>query len=161
MELFPIFWESTKLIFGMDVQVHTPTSKGRVFPWSMSLPACAVPWIFDLSHFDGYKVKLKVILIYIFLMTKGIEQLFNCFSAIKDLLIENPFFSSIPHFLIGCFSLLICNLWHSLYMLDISPVRYRVGKDHFPFSRLLFMSRWWCPWPCKSFQFHEISFINF
>jgi hypothetical protein len=55
-------------------------------------------------------------------MTKDIEHFFKCFSAIQNSSsFENSLFSSVPHFLIGSFGLLISFL-SSLYTLDISPL---------------------------------------
>jgi hypothetical protein len=55
VELFPFFWENTRLIPTVVLQVCNPTSNG--FPVFTSLPAYAVTWIFDLTHFDWYKVE--------------------------------------------------------------------------------------------------------
>jgi hypothetical protein len=55
------------------VQVCTPTRSVRVFPCSTSSPICAVPWVFHLSHSDGYKVESQ----NISLITKEIEHFFN------------------------------------------------------------------------------------
>ena len=43
------------------------------------------------------------------LVTKDIEHFSKCFSAIRDSSVENSLFSSVPHFLIGLFGLLVSN----------------------------------------------------
>jgi hypothetical protein len=46
-------------------------------------------------------------------MTKDVEHFFRCFSAIQDSFVENSLFSSVPHFLIGLFGLLVSNFLSS------------------------------------------------
>jgi hypothetical protein len=55
-------------------------------------------------------------------MTKGTEHFPKCFSAIKELSVENSLFSSLPYFYSGLFGLLMCNFLSSLCILDISPL---------------------------------------
>jgi hypothetical protein len=47
-----------------------------------------------------------VILICISLMFKDVELFFRCFSAFQYSSVENPLFSSVPHFIIGLFGFL-------------------------------------------------------
>ena len=54
-----------------------------------------------------------VILICISLMTKDVEHFFRCFSAIQDSFVENSLLSSVPHFLIRLFGLLVSNFLSS------------------------------------------------
>ena len=94
-------------------------------------------------------------------MTKDFEHFFKCFLAIRDSSVENSLFSSVPHFLIGFFGLLVSGFLSTLYILDISPpVRCRIGEDLFLFHRLPF-------YPIDSVlsltevcQFHKVPFIN-
>ena len=54
------------------------------------------PEFFILPILTG--VNLPVVLICIFLMTKDVEHVFWCFSAILYSSVENSLFSSVPHF---------------------------------------------------------------
>ena len=64
----------------------------------------------------GVRRNLRGILIFISLVAKNIEHIF------RDLSVENFLFSSVPHFVIGLFELLVFNSLSSLYILDISPL---------------------------------------
>ena len=68
-------------------------------PFSTSLPACAVPLVFDLSHPDWFKVES----LGCFDLHFSDEYYFKSFSDIQDSSVENSLFSSLPHFLIGVF----------------------------------------------------------
>ena len=70
----------------------------------------------------GVRWTLKVVLIFISLMTKDFEHFFKCFSALWDYSVVNSRFSSIPHFLTGLFGFLETSYLSSLYILDISPL---------------------------------------
>ena len=68
----------------------------------------------------GVRWNLKVVLIFISLLTKDVEHFFRCFSAIWYSSVENYLFSSVPHFLIGLFGSLESTFLSSLYILGIS-----------------------------------------
>jgi hypothetical protein len=87
-----------------------------------SSPTCVITWSLYLSHFNWCKVDLRFILIWISLITKDFEYFFRCFSAIQSSSVMNSWFSSIPHFMILLFSILVFNFWNSLHMLDISSL---------------------------------------
>ena len=55
-------------------------------------------------------------------MTKDVEHIFRYFSTIRDSSVENSWFNSAPHILIGLFVPLESNFLSSLYILDISPL---------------------------------------
>jgi hypothetical protein len=55
-------------------------------------------------------------------MTKDVEHLFRCFSAIGVCSVENFLFSSVSQFFIGLFCSLVSNFLISLYIFDISPL---------------------------------------
>ena len=93
--------------------LHSPSS-GWVFYLLSS--ACAVLWVFNLSHSDWCEV------ICIFLMTKDFEHFFKCFLAIGDSSVEKSLFSSVPNFLIWLFGVLPYSFLSSLHILDISPL---------------------------------------
>ena len=57
------------------------------------------PEILILAILTGVRWNLRVVLICISLMTKDVEHLFRCFSAIQYSSVENFLFSSVPHFL--------------------------------------------------------------
>jgi len=80
------------------------------------------PEFLILAILNGVRWNLRVILIYMFLMTKDVEHFFRCFSAIQVSSVEKSLFSSVPHFLIGLFGSLESNFLSSLYILDINPL---------------------------------------
>jgi hypothetical protein len=55
-------------------------------------------------------------------MTKDVKHFFRCFLAIRDSLVKNSLFSSVPHFKVELFSCLESSFYSSLYILDISPL---------------------------------------
>ena len=55
-------------------------------------------------------------------MTKDVEHLFRCFSALQVSSVENLLFSSVPHILVGLFGSLESKFLSSLYILDICPI---------------------------------------
>jgi len=61
---------------------------------------------------------LRVVLIYISLMTKDAEHFFRCFSDFPYSSAENSLFSSVPPYLIGLFGSLEPNFLSSLYILS-------------------------------------------
>ena len=65
--------------------------------------------IFILTILTAVRGDLIIVLICISLMPKDFEHLFKCLSAIRDALGENSLFSSVTHFLIGSFGLLVSN----------------------------------------------------
>jgi hypothetical protein len=88
VELFPIFWETARLISRVVVRVCTTTSKGGVFPLLHILPSMNHHFLI-LAILMGIKWNLRVILICISRMTKDIERFFKCFSTIRDFSVEN------------------------------------------------------------------------
>jgi hypothetical protein len=56
------------------------------------------PEILILAILTGVRWNLRVVFIYISLMTKDVEHLFRCFSAIPYSSVENSLFRSVPHF---------------------------------------------------------------
>jgi hypothetical protein len=73
---------------------------------------------------------LRVVLIYISLMTKDVEHFVRCFSATRYSSVKNSLFSFIPHFFkISLFVFLESNfmryiyiyMYVCMYVLDISP----------------------------------------
>ena len=78
------------------------------------------PEFLILAIMPAVRWNLKVILIYISLMTKDTEQFFRCFWALRVFSVKNSLFNSVPQFLIGLFHSLESNFLSSLYILDIS-----------------------------------------
>jgi hypothetical protein len=56
------------------------------------------PQFFILAILTAVRWNLWIVLICISLMTKDFEHFFKCFSAIRDSLVENSLFGSVPHF---------------------------------------------------------------
>jgi hypothetical protein len=56
------------------------------------------PEYFILAILIGVRWNFRVVFICISLMTKYVEHLFRCFSAIQYSSFENSLFSSLPHF---------------------------------------------------------------
>jgi len=71
-----------------------------------------------LAILTAVRTNIRVVLIYISLMTKYVEH----FSAIWHSSAVNSLFSSEPQFLIWLFVSLQSNFMNSLYILDISPL---------------------------------------
>jgi hypothetical protein len=75
-----------------------------------------------LAILIGVRRNLRVILIFISLMTKDTKHFFRCLLATQGSSVKNPLFSSVPHYLIGLFGSLESNFSYSLYILDILPL---------------------------------------
>jgi len=63
-------------------------------------------------------------------MTKDVEHFSQCFSGTRDSSVENFLFSSVLHFSVGFFGLL-------MHFRCQPSIRYGVSEIFFPFSRLL------------------------
>jgi hypothetical protein len=76
----------------------------------------------NLAILTGVRWNLRVVLIWISLMTKDVELFFRCFLAIQYSSVENSLFSYVPQFLIELFDSQKSNLLSYLYILNISPL---------------------------------------
>jgi hypothetical protein len=56
------------------------------------------PEVWILAILTGVRENLRVVLIFISLMTKDVEHFFRCFSATRVSSVENSLFSSVHHF---------------------------------------------------------------
>ena len=95
------FWgKITRLICCVVVLAGNLNSNGRVFLFLHIVTSicCHLYLFIFLSHLSGVWWNLSVILICISLMTKDVENFFNCFSATWDSSVENSLFSSVSRF---------------------------------------------------------------
>ena len=94
-------------------------------------------------------------------MTKDVEHVLKCLSAILDSSVESSLFRSVLHFfLIGLCDLLVSNFLSSLYVLEIRPLS-DVELVSFPFCRLSFCLVDHVLCFTEAFQCQEVSCINF
>ena len=104
VDLFPIFWGTSRLISRVVVPVCNYTNNERVFLFFHILTnICCHLNFFILAILTGVRCNLRVVLICISLIIKDVEHFFRCFSAIRHSSGENSLFSSEPHFLMGLF----------------------------------------------------------
>ena len=75
-----------------------------------------------LAILTGVKLYLKVVLICISLIAKEVEHDLKCLLAIQSSYVVNSLFSSLPHFLIGLFRILMSSFLSSLYIMAIRPL---------------------------------------
>ena len=124
IEIFPIFLRNCQIDFQSScISLHTHQQWRSILALKLHQHVLSLEFlILDI---------LRVILIYTSLMMKDVEHFFGCFLAIQDCCVKNSLCSSLSY-LIGLFGLLVCNFLNSLYVLNISPVRYKAGKDLFP-----------------------------
>jgi hypothetical protein len=80
------------------------------------------PEFLILAILNGMRWNLRIVLICISLMTKGVEHLFRCFSTIWYSSVENSLFGSVHHFLIGLFGSVKSNFLSPLYIFYIIPL---------------------------------------
>ena len=102
------------MISRVVVPAYNPTNNGEVFLFLHILVNNLLsPEFLILTILTGVRWILRVVLICISLMTKDVEHFFRCFSAIQDSFVENSLLSSVPHFLIRLFGLLVSNFLSS------------------------------------------------
>jgi hypothetical protein len=94
---------------------------------SVTLSPCPCQHVLSLEFLVfailiGIRWNLRVVLICISMMIKGVEHYFKCFSAIWDLLFRILSWTLYPILKNGLFGLLVSNFLSSLYILDISPL---------------------------------------
>jgi hypothetical protein len=159
VEQFPIFWKTSDWFVDWLYKSAIAPAVEEGSPFSTSSPACAVPWVFDLSYLTGVRWILRAILICIFLMLS--ISLSACWPF------EIPLLRILKWALYPTFKwdYLICRYLTSwiLYTFWIwaPSVRCRVNEDLFLVCRLPF-----CPIDSEcllfteAFQFHELPFIN-
>jgi hypothetical protein len=78
------------------------------------------PEFLILAILTGVRWNIRIVLICISLMTKDIEQISRCFSAIRYFLVVNSLFSIVLHFKIGLFGSLESNFFNTLHILIVS-----------------------------------------
>jgi hypothetical protein len=84
-----------------------------------SLPECAVTWDFDLSPSDRCKMESQSPFDLHFPDDKGHISL-SAPWPLRDSSVENPLFSSVPHFRMGYLDCWCLTFWVLFYILDIS-----------------------------------------
>ena len=87
-----------------------PPAMEEWYHYSTSLPAWAVPWVFDFSHFNSPKMESQSQFDCISLIAKDIEHFLKCLLVIRDSHVENSLFRYVPHYLTVLFGLLILHL---------------------------------------------------
>jgi hypothetical protein len=108
----------------MVVQACNSTSNGSVLLSPHPHQHLLLPKFLILATLSGVTWNVRVVLIYISLMTKNVEHFFRCFSAIQYSSGGNSLFSSVPQFLKGLFGSLELHFLSSFYVLDIIPLPY-------------------------------------
>ena len=94
----------------LQIDFQSGCTSLQSYPWWRSVPFSPhplqhllLPEFFILTILIGVMWNLRVVLIYISLITKDFEHFFTCFSTIPDSSVLNSLFSSRPPFLIVCF----------------------------------------------------------
>ena len=85
------FWSSCT-----SLQSHKQWRSGLLSPHP--LQHLLSPEVFILAILTWVRWNIRVVLIFILVMTKDDEHFFRCFSAIWYFPVENSLFSSVPHF---------------------------------------------------------------
>ena len=98
VKLFSVFWEITKLFSKVVAQICSASINRAVCPCSTYYTSCAILEFLILAILVGIRQNLRVVLIWIFLMTKGFKHFYLYFLAICDSSVENSVFSAVPHF---------------------------------------------------------------
>ena len=152
---FPIFWETTILIFRVVVKFAFPRAMGmHHIQHKLSLV------VLILAILTGVRWSLRVILICISQMAKDIDLFPKCLWAILDSSVENYAYICIQ-FLIGLLGILML-ISCVLYILEISPMGEWLVKIVFLFRMLPF---WlidcilYSTWNCFSISRAPIYFL--
>ena len=136
VDIFPIFWETSKLTSRVFLLFCNPTSSGGVFLFLHILTNmwCLSPEFLNLSILICKRWNLRVILICNFLLSKNAEHLFRCFSAFQDSYVVNYLFSSIAIYWYGY----LVSWWLASWILHIFYVLilYRMWGEWRLFSNL-------------------------
>jgi hypothetical protein len=94
---------------------RSPRSSKKALWAPLHLIGNLLSFFFILALLIGVKWNLRVILIYIFLMT-NVEHFFNYFLTIWDSSIENSLFNSVLHLLFGLFGWLVSWVYIYIYI---------------------------------------------
>jgi hypothetical protein len=159
VEPFPTYSGIDRLISKVVFPTCSPCRNGGMFFFLHILAriTCQMSFVLGLS---AVKWNLRVILIYISLMTIDVEHFFKYISAIQDSSVENFLFSSVPHSLIGSLVSLECNFLSSLYILDINPLSDVGLVQMFSQYVCAILSFSQHPLTYKAFQFYGVPLDN-
>ena len=110
--LCPIFWKNCQSDFQSGCTSLQSHQQRRSVPLSPRPHQHLLsPEFFILAILICMRWNLSFVLICIALMIKDVKQFFRCFSAIRYSSGEKSLFSSEPHFYMGLFDFIGCNLF--------------------------------------------------
>ena len=141
VDWFLIFWKNHHTDFQnvcTSLYSHQQWRSVPLTPHPLQHKVSSV-FLIGVTILTGVSWNLRVVSICIPLMIKDVGQFFKCLSVTWVSSVENSLFSSLPHFKIGLFGILLSSFLSSLYILEISPL-LDVGnfeRHHHPWSQAL------------------------
>jgi hypothetical protein len=160
---FQFFWGTQRLVSWVVIQVCNPTRNGGVFVFSLHPHQHVLSlegfFFLILAIFIGMTLSLRVIFIFISLMSKDFEHFFKSASQpLEVLLLWILCLAQYPLFLNwGVWFLEVVSLSY-LYILDISPLSNVRLMKIYSQSLGCFIDSFLCL--TETFQFYEVQFVN-